>query len=87
MANTTILAKGPYGPDDLVRLLVIPDISLGTGQTRDMSQYIVDNTSSITDSQILNLNTNVATYSHATKLLTGSGAGTSTGLRLEVTFP
>ena len=67
-------------------LLTIPDISLNQGQTISMSQYIVDNDNVITDSQILNLDTSIATYSHATKLLTGVAAGASLGLQLEVTF-
>lgn len=65
----------------------IPDITIAVGETHDMSQYINEQPGfDITDSQVLNLNTNIATYDHATKLLTGVAGGTMTGLQYEVTL-
>lgn len=72
---------------ETVALLTIPNIGVEVGNTHDMSQYIVDTGSLITDSQILNINTSFATYSHATKLMTGVAIGLMTNLQLEVTFP
>ena len=53
-----------------------------------MSQYIVDNFpgGAVSDSRIIGLDNNVASYSHATKLLTGIAGGISSGLKLEVTY-
>jgi hypothetical protein len=60
------------------------EISFLVGATYDLSPYIHDPGGRIVSSRVLNLNTNIATYSHATKRLTGVSEGVTTGLRLEV---
>jgi hypothetical protein len=83
MANIVIAMPGPL-PPDTVTIKRIPDISIGPSQTYNMSQHFSDPGSRISNSQVLNLNTSIATYSHPT--LTGVAAGTMTGLVLEVTY-
>ena len=70
-----------------ISLDTIPALTIATGKTIDMSVYINGSVGSITDSQIIGLDTDLATYSHATKLVTGVSTGTTmTGLQYEVTF-
>lgn len=75
------VANGP-----VPRLTNIGNITLDIGETHDMSQYIIDPTGLVTDSQFLNLNPAIASYNASTKLLTGVSGGTMTGLQLEVTY-
>ena len=88
ITGAAIAGKGGTVFTSELKLLTIPGILINVGQTSDMSQYIVDTFEGgrITDSQILALNTSIATYSHATKLLTGVAVGTMTGLQLEITY-
>jgi len=78
-ANATVAAQ-------FVGLATIPDLTVAPGATRNLGQYIYDEYSRVTNSQVLGLNPAIATYSHATKLLTDVSVGTMTGLQLEVTF-
>lgn len=82
-ANTSfeVFASGTL-TDAPHAIATIPSITLGIGGTHDMLQYVTGN---ITDSQVLGL-TPIATYSHATGLLTGVSVGSLTGLQLEITF-
>ena len=69
-----------------VSLLCIPKIAVAVGFTHDMSQYINDPAQLITNSQIIGINPAIATYSHATKFITGVSLGTLVGVQLEATF-
>ena len=70
-----------------VSLDTIPTLTIATGITIDMSVYINGTIGSITNSQIIGLDTDLATYSHATKLITGVSTGsTMTGLEYELTI-
>jgi len=69
-----------------VTISTIPGILIAVGQTHNMGQYIIDPNNNVTDSEILDLNTAIATYSSSTKLLTGVAVGVITDLRLRVTF-
>ena len=91
MANVTIEMKGPQPintgatPDPVdPTISTIPNINLSQGFTRDMSQYWTDPDNRVTTSQILGLNTDIATYSHP--ILTGTELGTSNSLQLEITY-
>ncbi len=64
----------------------IANLSLTPAQTHDMNQYINDPSNVVTNSQILGINPAVATYSHATRLLTAVADGTINNCRLEVTY-
>lgn len=73
--------------DRTVSIDNISDITFSSiGQTHDMDQYINDPASRITDSQILNGNPAIASYSHSTRLLTAVSLGTISNVQLEVTF-
>lgn len=82
----SVMASNATVSAQFVGLTTIPNLTVGVGSTHDMSQYIVDPLVRITDSQVLNINPTFATYSHATKLLTGVSVGSLPGLQLEVTF-
>lgn len=60
-------------------LSVIPDISLQTGQTHDMSQYIINPGGLTLTTSMAGLNSSVATYDDSTRLLTGVAAGFISG--------
>jgi hypothetical protein len=64
----------------------IPALTIATGQTIDMSVYITGPLGSVVNSEIQGLDTDLATYSHSTKLLTGVTTGvTQTGLTYVLT--
>ena len=60
--------------DPTVTLTTIPNLSVSIGSTHDMSQYINGALERVASSEIVGLNTALATYSHSTKLLTGVAA-------------
>lgn len=61
----------------------IPNITLAVGETHDMDQYINDPLSQVVDTSVTGL-LGYASYSDATRLLTGVSEGSETGLQLEV---
>lgn len=69
-----------------VLLATIPNLTISIGNTVNMNTYISDPDSRITSSRIINLNTSLASYSSATRILTATASGTMTGLQLEVTY-
>ena len=78
----SVAVQGVISPS----ILTIPNFSITETSTHDMSQYINDPQTLITNSQIIGIDTNVATYSHATLLLTGVAVGSMTNVQLEVTY-
>jgi len=69
----------------VVSIETIPAITLGVGETYYVYQFVTDDSNVVTGSQILGIDTGLATYSHATGRITGVATGSMTGLQLEVT--
>jgi len=70
---------------DDVRILTISNISLGVGQSHDMSQYIIDPSRVRSATDVLGISGFVS-YDEVLERLVGLSVGTETGLQLEVTF-
>lgn len=65
-------------------LFTIPDLALDVGDTHDMSQYVPPEYT-VVSSQMLNLNSSLASYNTSTMILTALAGGTISGMQLQVT--
>ena len=77
-----ITASGSLLPIDIS---TIPDFSINVDQTINLIDLYVIGTGTVTDSQVIGIDTNYATYTHAGGLV-GVAEGTITGAQLEVTY-
>ena len=64
-------------------LFTIPDLSIDVGDFHDLSQYVPSGYT-VVSSELLGLNTNLATYNTSTMILTGIAGGIMRDLQLSV---
>jgi len=88
MANTSIVMKGPVGPDEVVEISYIPPIALNQGETYNLGNHIKDTGGRVTATRVMQggspLSSSKLSYDSGTKLLLGGDGGFEGGLTLEV---